>query len=74
MPRRGRRSPPNALLAEYDEVRTQKKAAIAEQEFARAAELRERERDLKNQTLAAAEGRQDRMLAEMRSRLGLSEE
>jgi Clp amino terminal domain, pathogenicity island component len=66
--------PPAALLAECDKIRAEKEAAIAQQEFARATELRERERELLNQALTAAEERQDQMLAEVRARLRLSGE
>ena len=65
--------PPAALLAQCDEVRTEKEAAIEEQEFARATELRERERELLNQALAAVEGRQDRLLIELRNLLRMTE-
>ena len=66
--------PPTTLLAECDKVRAEKQAAIEAQEFAEAAELRDRERELLNQALAAVEGRRDQMLAEVRGRLGLGEE
>lgn len=75
--REGTRSallPPAALLAECDNVRLQKEDAIEAQEFARAAELRDRERKLLTQALTAAEGRRDQMLTELRARLGLKEE
>lgn len=68
--RRSTLLPPLALLAECDEVRAEKEAAIEAQEFARAAELRERERELLKRALTAVEGRQDESLTELRRRLG----
>jgi hypothetical protein len=66
--------PPTALLAECDAVRLEKEAAVEAQEFDRAAELRDRERQLLNRALAAVEGRQNLLRADLRRRLGMPEE
>ena len=64
---------PAALLEECDRLRREKEAAIDAQEFDRASELRERERELLNKALGEVEAQQGEVLAEARSRLGLSE-
>ncbi len=74
---RGTRSsllPPPALVAECEQVRDERIAATQAQDFPRAAELRQRERDLLNQALRAIEARQEQVLADIRARLGLDEE
>ena len=60
------------LLADLDEARSEKEAAIKAQQFERAAEFRDRERELISQYRAVVEkGPQEEVLAEVRARLGL---
>ena len=66
--------PPSALAAECEKVRDENMAAIQAHDFERAAELRERERDLLNQAFQGIQTRQQEVLAKVRARLGLSEQ
>ncbi|MDQ3607645.1 MAG: hypothetical protein M3459_01910 [Actinomycetota bacterium] len=61
--------PPLELVAEVEKVRTEKKAAIQT-----AAGLRDRERELTEQTRTVVEQRQEEVLNEVRGRLGLAHE
>jgi len=70
---RSRLLPPSALATECEKVRAEKAAAIQAHDFARAAELRERERDLLKQAFQGIEAGQEKVLAKVRARLGLSE-
>jgi len=49
-------------------------AAIQAHDFVRAADLRDRERELLKQALQGVETRQQEVLAEVRARLGLGKE
>ena len=65
-------SPDPALLAEAEQLREQKEAAIEAQEWERAAHLRDRERELRRQAREVVEHRfHDELLAEVRTRLRL---
>jgi ATP-dependent Clp protease ATP-binding subunit ClpA len=74
--RSGARSapPPDAaLLEEAEALRAEKEAAIEAQEFARAANLRDRERELRRQAKAVDERFHEEILAEVRAHLGISD-
>jgi hypothetical protein len=67
-------APDPALLAECETVRAEKETAIASQEFERAADLRDRERRLRRRAREVAyEQRQEQLLLDVRTRLGLGE-
>jgi len=68
---RSRLLPPPGLATEREQVRAEVAAAINAHDFALAAKLRERERELLTQALQQIEARQQEMLAELRARLGL---
>ena len=63
--------PPPELLAECEEIRAEKLSAIKAQGYAKATDLRERERELLEQALEPVEERREEFVAQMRTRLGL---
>jgi hypothetical protein len=64
-----------ALLAECEDVRAQKEAAIEAHEFERAAKLRDHERELAREAGEVVDDRSiDELLGEARRRLGLTDE
>ncbi len=72
---RSKLAPGAALLAECEEIRAQKEAAIEAHEFERAANLRDRERELTRKAGEVVDDRSiDEPLGEARLRLGLTDE
>lgn len=71
---RSRLLPSSTVATEREKVRSEKVAAIQAHDFVRAADLRDRERELLKQALQAVETRQQEVLAEVRARLGLGKE
>ena len=64
--------PPPALLAECEEIRSEKLAAIKAEQHSRAQELRDREQDLLEEALRPIEARQEELLSALRTRLGIA--
>ena len=65
--------PPAELVAEIERVRAEKEAAIEAQEFERAAQVRDRERELTKQARRTVAGPEQEVLAAVRALLGLGE-
>ncbi len=69
-------APDLALLAQGETVRAEKEAAIAAREFERAANLRDRERELTRDAREAREVAEEhlceQLVTDVRARLGLS--
>lgn len=63
---------PPALLAECEQIRAEKLAAIKAEQHAKAKELRDRERELLEEALAPIEARQEELLLALRTRLGIT--
>ncbi len=71
---RSKLAPGAALLAECEEVRAQKEAAVDAHEFERAAKLRDREQELTRKAGEVVDERAiDELLGEVRRRLGLTD-
>ena len=64
--------PAAELLAECETIRAKRIVATKAQEYARATELRERERELLEKALEPVERQQEDFVAVMRARLGLA--